>query len=295
MPFVTEIFRITEPTPAFIAIQRIFDCSNKEAQKIIDKGRVKHLDGRMIYKSEKICGDIAIEYFKAQGKIYPFFIHQDFALFNKPHQLLTHPKGRFDHPSLCDSIKAIFGREANPVHRLDYETSGILLVSRNKKSEVELKKLFEESKINKTYIALVEGIVYESKMIDLPILSPSKIQKNQNLGIRSQISNQGKKALTYIRVLAHFKNQTLLEVSPLTGRTHQIRLHLSAIGYPIVNEPLYQEDQNAQEYLKDKLFKNDHQPLCLHARKLEFSYQKKDFKFQTPKLPEWSREFSEIL
>lgn len=281
MPFITKTYSIQEPIKSFQFIQKTLQCSNKEAQKIIDKRRIRYTNKHPITKSDTIVGEIEIDIFEPEISILPFFIHKDFVLYHKPSNLLTHPKGRFYHQSLCDSIKGSFGKESNPVHRLDYETNGIVLVSRNKESEIILKKLFEENKIKKTYLALVNGIVTNNQTINLPILEPDRKIKNNDLGIKSKIHPKGKKAITHIKVLKHFTNSTLIQAMPVTGRTHQIRLHLSAIGHPIVGEPLYIENlDQARDYLNKKLSSNN--KLWLQARSLEFFYKNIHYFFTTP-------------
>lgn len=281
MPFIKKDFYITSPTKAFQFVQNTLKCTNKEAQKIIDKKRIYYKNKNPIYKSDFISGEVILEIFESRATIEPFFIHQDFALYHKPSNLLTHPKGRFFHSSLCDSIKDTFGKDANPIHRLDYETNGIILVSRNKQSEVILKKLFEENKVKKKYLALINGILLENQTIDLPILNPNSISKQKDLGIRSRIDPMGKRAITKIKVLKNFKDTTLLEVTPITGRTHQIRLHLASIGYPIIGEPLYGiNDDSAREYLNQKLLTQN--ILKLQAKSLEFCYKNIKYFFSTP-------------
>lgn len=281
MPFIKKDFYITSPTKAFQFVQNTLKCTNKEAQKIIDKKRIYYKNQNPIHKSDLISGEVILEIFEPKATLEPFFIHQDFALYHKPSNLLTHPKGRFSHSSLCDSIKDTFGKDANPIHRLDYETNGVILVSRNKQSEVILKKLFETNQIKKKYLALINGILLKNQIIDLPILNPNSITKQEDLGIRSQIHPMGKRAITKIKVLKHFENSTLLEVTPITGRTHQIRLHLASIGYPIVGEPLYGvDDDSAREYLNQKLFTQN--ILKLQAKSLEFYYKNTKYFFSTP-------------
>ena len=283
MPFLKKIYEIPTPIKSFIFVQKTLQCSNKEAQKILDRGRLAYLATPKIpiHKADTIVGKVVLEVFEPDGDIAPFFVHRDFALYHKPHNLLTHPKGRFEHASLCDSIKARFGNTANPAHRLDYETSGILLATTHKKSEVAFKKLFEDNQVKKTYLAQVQGIISQDRIIDLPILVPKRKDKTQDLGIKSQIHPDGKPSRTHIRVLGHLGESTLLEVRPFTGRTHQIRLHLASIGHAIIGEPLYGDsEQKAREYLKNKLVSEN--ILRLQAKSLEFSYQGAHYYCATP-------------
>lgn len=313
MPFKYKLLTSNKPATA-TKILRALGYNNKESQKIIDKGRMRTLDNQIIQKSQIITGDFWLCAFEPDGEIAPFFIHQDFALFNKPHNLLTHPKGQFQHQSLCDSIKTFLGKQAQPLHRLDYETSGILLASRDKKAEIALKKAFEEKRITKTYLALVHGIVSQDYIIDAPILTPRK-DRQGDLSIRCSIHQDGKASQTHIQPIAYINQMqeiqlhkncppedmhllkslgtitdkkiaaiyTLLKVYPLTGRTHQIRLHLAHIHHPIINEPLYCDDAKAREYLDNKLkITDDKRFLRLHALSLNFSYKNIQYIFKIP-------------
>ncbi len=313
MPFKYQLFTSNEPITA-IKLLKTMGYSNKESQKIIDKGRMRTSNHQIIQKSQIVTGDFWLCVFEPNGEIKPFFTHPDFALFNKPHNLLTHPKGQFQHQSLCDSIKAFLGKNAQPLHRLDYETSGILLASRHKKAEIALKKAFEEKKITKIYLALVHGIISQDQIIDAPILTPKK-DKQGDLSIRCSIHKDGKASQTYIQPIAYINNAqeiqphqnclpedmhllkslgkitdnkitpiyTLLKVYPLTGRTHQIRVHLAHIHHPIVNEPLYCDDIKAREYLDNKLKNiNNDFFLRLHALSLDFSLKNNRYIFKAP-------------
>lgn len=275
MPFVTENFYLDVNKKAFLFVMETLKCSQKEAQKYLDKKRLKQ-NNIPISKSQSITGEVSLTYFKPSNiDLEPIFATPYFAIYDKPPNLLVHPKGYFEHSSLCDEIKNRFGQQANPIHRLDYETSGLIMVSKNKRFEAELKGLFEHKKISKTYLALVEGKIQDSQVIDLPIKEPLKKDKYKDLGIKCVISKDGKPSITKISPL-HYDEQnhtTLLKVFPITGRTHQIRLHLAQIGHKIIGESLYGVDEkNAREYLNKK-FSNDSNRLMLHAQSLDFEYK----------------------
>ena len=124
------------------------------------------------------------------------------------------------------------------VHRLDKDTSGILLIAKNQRSFLFFKKAFQEKKIEKRYFALVVGIVKKEKgVIDLPI---GRGYKEPTLRVsRGKMRGTIREALTEYRVKKRFPEYTLLELIPKTGRTHQIRSHLSAIGHPVICDKLY--------------------------------------------------------
>lgn len=158
MPFVRERFTLDSPKKATIFLQQTLKITHKEAQKMIDKGRVECNGATFSQKAGFLSGEVIVNYFRAEAtKIKPIFETPDFAAFDKPAGLLSHPKGRFSHASLLDSIRFYLGANANPINRLDSETSGLILVSKNKKSEVVLKRRFEMREVEKTYLAVVFG------------------------------------------------------------------------------------------------------------------------------------------
>lgn len=158
MPFVRERFTLDLPKKATIFLQQTLKITHKEAQKMIDKGRVECNGATFSQKAGFLSGEVIVNYFRAEAtELKPIFETLDFAVFDKPAGLLSHPKGRFSHASLLDSIRFYLGANANPINRLDSETSGLILVSKNKKSEVVLKRRFEMREVEKTYLAVVFG------------------------------------------------------------------------------------------------------------------------------------------
>ncbi len=138
------------------------------------------------------------------------------------------------------------------VHRLDKDTSGVMLVAKNQKTFEYLKSLFQKHEIIKTYLALVQGeLAKKSGVIDAPIGIKNGTTKRS---IRS--TKMAKEAVTEYKVLAG----SLLEVKPKTGRTHQIRVHLASIGHPIVGDPIYGKKPSVKN-----------QRLMLHAASIEFT------------------------
>lgn len=137
MPFVREKFILDSPKKATIFLQQTLQITQREAQKMIDKGRVENNGAIFKDKAGFLRGEVVLSHFKAErGELKPIFETPEFGAFDKPAKLLSHPKGRFSHSSLLDSIRFYFGKDANLINRLDSETSGILLVSKNKQSEI---------------------------------------------------------------------------------------------------------------------------------------------------------------
>lgn len=301
MPFVREKFILDSPKKATIFLQQTLQITQREAQKMIDKGRVENNGAIFKDKAGFLRGEVVLSHFKAErGELKPIFETPEFGAFDKPAKLLSHPKGRFSHSSLLDSIRFYFGKDANPINRLDSETSGILLVSKNKQSEIALKNLFMQKSVEKTYFAVVfgqiniehlaqkfgENIIAKDSSNFIATFALKEGQKGTDLGIRSHIDKNGKSAQTAIKIL-HYdsaRNITHLKIMPLTGRTHQIRAHLAHIGHKIAGESLYGvSDENARDFLDGKISDSERvrifgaNRLMLHAQSLRFCYNDNEF------------------
>lgn len=290
MPFVSQTFEVAQTQKAFLWLMQTLQCSQKEAQKILDKHRLtqNHLP---IHKSQEISGKVTLKHFIPSPLSLPKILQTPyFVIYDKPHKLLTHPKGIYPHLSLCDALKFEFGLEANPIHRLDRETAGLLLCSINKQYETPLKLLFEQNLVKKTYLAKVKGRISDAMSINQPIIVPPKHTKHDNLAIRSFLSPLGKPSRTDLKPLSYdaHSNTTLLEIKPITGRTHQIRLHLSFIGHPILGDPLYGcKDCHAQDYLEKELSDEERKEffgsssLELYAYALKFTFLEADYEVRS--------------
>ncbi len=247
------------------------------ARRLIDKKRV-FCDGVVVAgKGASVKGEITVTLFEEQtARLTPLIAHRDFAIYEKPSGLLVHPQRISTEHTLLDDIKSRYGSEANIVHRIDRETSGLVLAATHKKSERFFKIAFDEKRIEKSYLAYVKGHVDKAYRIDAPIL------KFRDVSSRFfPISEEGRESLTLVEPLRYFPEQeiTLVKAVPVTGRTHQIRIHLWHIGHPIVGEPLYGNPVPFREaYLENRLSDDERlaqagaMRLMLHAQWLRFSY-----------------------
>lgn len=188
-------------------------------------------------------------------------------MVNKPAGILVHEAGVAKTETLVDWLIKIYPEikkigdvpEIRPgiVHRLDKDTSGVLIVARTQKFFDFLKNLFQKREVKKTYLALVHGELKPSRgTIEKSVsLKPGTIRRTVYKGKLS------KEAVTDYKVVKFFKNFTLVELIPKTGRTHQLRVHLASIGHPIVGDQLYGKKENL--WLLKRQF--------LHASSIEFS------------------------
>lgn len=167
----------------------------------------------------------------------PIIYQDDWLLVvNKPSGLLTIPTPK-NEPRTLTSILGL-----HPCHRLDRETSGLIIYAKGKSVQKKMMQLFQQRKVKKTYVAFVAG--------DLP---------KQESRITNPI--EGAQAITYYRVLRKFGDFSVVQAMPLTGRTNQLRIHFKQIGHPILGE---------RKYAFRRDFKVKAKRLCLHAQKIEF-------------------------
>ncbi len=252
----------------------------REAQQWIDKKRVT-CEGEIItQKNFNLLGIVEVAVFTPNTRgLKPIFETKEFAIFEKPSGVLVHPTSRNTEYSLTHEAKYLYGKNANIVHRIDKETSGLVIVSKNRKTERDIKLLFENRLIKKGYIALVRGCIDKELFIDAPI---GKNREFCEIKLKVEVCEDGKTSQTIIKPIYYDKklNQTVVEAIPLTGRQHQIRLHLFHVKHSIVGDPIYGVDfKTADLYLNGKLSeierlkKTGAKRLALHANWLEFSYK----------------------
>lgn len=194
----------------------------------------------------------------------------DIIVVNKPKGMVVHPANGNPDGTLVNAVMAIchdslsgIGGEIRPgiVHRLDKDTSGVIVVAKNDKAHINLSEQIKNHEVEKTYLALVKGFVKENEAtINMPIGRSTSNRK------KMAVTKSGKQAITHFKVIKRYKTHkqdyALLEVKIETGRTHQIRVHLSQIGYPIVGDSTYSNGKNEWGI----------EGQCLHAKSLKFKH-----------------------
>ncbi len=280
MPFAFDEFEVIKETLAFKVLMDRYSIEMREAQKIIDKGRLICNNKTINQKNEKIKGNIKVLRFIPKSKgLHPIFKSKDFIIFDKPSGVLVHPNKILTPYSLLDEIRFFGGEKANGVHRIDQETSGLVIASTNRDSEIKLKGMFEKKEILKSYLAWVRGNTKDYFEVEEPIKIRDDYSTSKH---KVEINSGGKWAKTIFKKLYYRSDldASLLEIYPLTGRTHQIRIHLFHVKHPILGDPLYGVNFNISEaYLEERLSKEDRIKYCgakrlmLHANSLDFKFR----------------------
>lgn len=210
---------------------------------------------------------------------------EDLAIIDKQAGLVVHPApGNYEHTLVnallfrLDGLSDINPQRPGIVHRLDKETSGLLVVAKNNPAHLALVEQFSAHTIQRKYIAVVKGrMEFDENIIDLPISRHPTKRKNMCVGF----TDKSKYAKTHYRTLKRAKDYSLLELKPYTGRTHQLRVHLAFLGHPILGDVKYGRN-------------NEFKRLALHAEYLCFSHPRtgKPIDFFSPAPKEFLRLFS---
>ena len=284
MPFILKKYKAIKDKKLSLFLLQDLKIDHKLAQRIASKGRIFDEEMNAIAPNENIPGEyIHMAVFEGITRgLKPLLEFEDFAIFDKPTHLMVHPISKSTPYSLLDEIRFHFGENANLIHRIDAETSGLIIVGKNKKSEIELKEMFQDKKYHKSYLAIVEGHIKEEMRIDKGLDREGLV-----IGVRMKVCDDGKESVTVIKPISYNKEKdlTLIEALPLTGRQHQIRVHLYSENHRILGDPIYGvDDVNAEDYLNKTLSDEDRfdvtksHRLWLHANYLEFTYKNVTYK-----------------
>ena len=283
---------------------RLPDYSRTFLQKLVKEGAVL-VNGHTVKSSYDIQkGDFisvrvpVIEESKIVPEDIPIdIVYEDdyLMLINKPYDMVVHPAGRHHCGTVvnalafhCQNLSQVNGPlKAGIVHRLDRDTSGIMLTIKSDSVHSHIAMQFEKRSVKKEYLAVVEGeLMLDSDEISLPIAR--HIIDSQKMAVRHDI---GKEAVSIYEVVERFRGYTLVKIMPKTGRTHQIRVHMRAIGHPVVADFMYSSQESC--YLSDLLQKEREEgelPIidrqALHAHRIEFFHpihnKKMEFEVDLP-------------
>ncbi len=226
------------------------DYSRSYIEKLINDKCI--LVGKKAVKaSYKVCLNDEIEIndtLKKNSNIKPMkmdinivYEDNDLMIINKPSGLVVHPgAGNYDNTlvngllNYTNNLSSVDDVRPGIVHRLDKDTSGLMVVAKNNNAHELLSEMFKKHEVKRTYYALLCGVVpFNKGTIDVPI------KKDDTKFDRMVASENGKEAITHFEVLKRYKDYTLVKLNLETGRTHQIRVHMAYMGYPVYNDPVY--------------------------------------------------------
>ena len=245
------------------------DISRSKIQKLIKQGKILVNDKEessnyivSVGDNIKVNDELDFEiHLKAQDiPLDIVYENDDLLIINKPSGMVVHPApGNYDN-TLVNALLGKFSLSNDNlrpgiVHRLDKDTSGLMMVAKNDWAHDKLSEMIKNKDVKRTYLALVSGVIpHETGTIDAPIGRDDKTREKMMV---TDINSRD--AITHFKVLKRYKKHTLIECQLETGRTHQIRVHMAYIGYPIVNDPVYGKE------IIDKDFGQ-----LLHSEKIEF-------------------------
>ena len=267
------------------------DISRSKIQKLLEEDKIK-VNGKGTKASYKVCMDDVItinselDYsIDIKGEDIPLDIvyeNDDLLVINKKSGMVVHPAPGNYSGTLVNALLGKYNLSNDNirpgiVHRLDKDTSGLMLVAKNDWAHDKLSKMIKDKDVKRIYLALVDGVInHDTGTIDAPIGRDVKDREKMTV-----TDVNSKEAKTNFKVLKRYKNHTLIECILDTGRTHQIRVHMKYIGHPVTNDPLY-----------GKCFNKEFGQM-LHSKRIEFNNPRDDKHLEFDVNP--PREFDEIL
>lgn len=253
-------------------LKRFLNCSRENIVNMIKKGDIL-VNGSLVKPSYlvKIGDNIKVDdkNINKEEIIEPkeikfdiVYEDDDLMVINKPSGLVVHPgSGNKDNTLVngllyyTNTLGGVDSLRPGIVHRLDKDTSGLMLVAKSNKAYDALIDDFKNKRIYREYVSLITGVFPHTKaVIDAPI------GRDKDIFSKRTVSKDGKKAITNLEVIKRYKEYTLVKLVLETGRTHQIRVHMAYIGYPVFNDPLYSKKKCSEfgQFLHSKYLKFKH-------------------------------------
>ena len=272
------------------------DISRSKIQKLIKEGKVlvndKVISANYLVKlNDQIQVNDELNYeISVEPENIPLDIvyeDDDLLVINKASGMVVHPAPGHYTNTLVNALLYRFnitsGDKMRPgiVHRLDKDTSGLMIVAKNEETHEKLSKMIGNKEVERRYLAITTGVIKtDTGTIDAPI---GRDQRNR---LKMQVTDvNAKEAITHFKVLKRYKANTLIECILETGRTHQIRVHLAYINYPIVNDPLYGKEKNCTEFGQ-----------MLHSKSIRFNHPRtnKELYFEVEPPKEFKEKLEEL-
>lgn len=272
------------------------DISRSKVQKLIKEEKVL-VNNKVISSNyqvklndEIIINDDLDYEMKVEPENIPLDIvyeDDDLLVINKESGMVVHPAPGHYTSTLVNALLYKFNIETNDklrpgiVHRLDKDTSGLMLVAKNEETLEKLSEMISKKEVERHYLAITTGVIKpDTGTIDAPI---GRDTKNR---LKMQVTDiNAKEAITHFKVLKRYKKNTLIECILETGRTHQIRVHLAYINHPIVNDPLYGKEKQCTDFGQ-----------MLHSKSIKFQHPrtKKELYFEVEPAKEFQEKIDEL-
>lgn len=277
--------------------KKLEEYSRSYIQKLLGEGRIE-VNGKQVKANYKLkAGDKIVlsipepkklEITPEEIKLDILYEDSSIIVVNKPKGMVVHPAAGNYSGTLVNALMSYAGDSLSDingvirpgiVHRIDKDTSGILIVAKNNAAHEKLSKMLKDHNIKRQYVAVVKGVIREeSGKVDAPIGRHPVDRKKMAVNVKN-----GRRAVTHFRVLERFREETYVELTLETGRTHQIRVHMSYIGHPVIGDEVYGR-KNDRYGIKGQ---------ALHARVLGFNHPETgEYMEFTAEPPEY---FNELL
>lgn len=283
-----KIISIIDSDVSRTAVKRLIDEEKILVNGLKQKASYEVKEGDKIEIEEETPKESSI---KAQDlPIDVIYEDDDILVINKPKGMVVHPGNGNPDGTLANAVMGLCGESLSGIggtirpgiiHRLDKDTSGIIVVAKNDKAHIDISEQIKNRKTTKKYIALVRGTIKEEEAtINMPIGRSNKDRK------KMAVRKDGKDAITHFKVLKRYGEYTLLELKIDTGRTHQIRVHLAEIGHPVIGDYTYSNGKNPFNVVGQ----------MLHSKRIEFTHPttKKKVYFEAP-IPKYFQDVIDFL
>ena len=283
-----KIISILDNTISRTAVKRLIEENKIRVNGNVSKPSYEVKTGDLIQIEEDVPKESHI--IAQEIPVDVIYEDNDILVINKPKGMVVHPGNGNPDGTLANAVMGLcgdtlsgIGGEIRPgiIHRLDKDTSGIIVIAKNDKAHIDISNQIKNRTTSKKYIALVRGQIKEDEAtINMPIGRSLKDRK------KMAVRKDGKEAITHFKVLKRYPDYTLLELKIDTGRTHQIRVHMSEIGHPVVGDYIYSNGKNPFNVTGQ----------MLHAKTIEFVHPttKDKVKFEAP-IPKYFQDVLEYL